>query len=266
MSSRQSRHAWRRFRPQVRVPIKSREELDIMRLAGRIVALTLRRLSEVIRPGVTTAELDREAEDFIRSHSAVPSFKGLYGFPASICTSVNEEVVHGIPGPRRLVEGDIVSVDVGALIGGFHGDGAATLPVGEISDSARRLIQVTREALDRGIAKARSGNTVKDISGAVQSFVEANGFSVVRAYAGHGIGRKMHEDPQVPNFVVEADPDVTLVPGMTLAIEPMVNAGTWEVLVMPDGWTVVTADSSLSCHFEHTVAVTQNGPEILTLP
>lgn len=261
MFSRRSGRVSRRHKSMV--TLKSQEELEIMRLAGRVVALTLGLLQQEVRPGVTTGYLDKIAEDFIRSHGAVPSFKGLYGFPASICASVNEEVVHGIPGPRRLMEGDIISIDVGAMVGGFHGDGAATFAVGDVSPEARTLIDVTSESLYRGISQARVGNTVHDISRAIQEYVEAHGFSVVRSYAGHGIGRRMHEEPQIPNFVAPGE-EVRLMPGMTLAIEPMVNAGTWEVRVKPDRWTVVTADSSLSGHFEHTVAVTSDGPEILT--
>jgi methionyl aminopeptidase len=218
----------------------------------------------MIRPGVKTEDLDRAAEEFIRSHGSVPSFKGYRGFPASICTSVNSEVVHGIPGGRVLSEGDIVSIDVGVLKEGYHSDAAATFPVGTVSDEVRDLLDTTRQALAAGIAEAREGNTIADISAAVQATVESEGFAVVRDLVGHGIGQEMHESPQVPNFV---SPGKTpeLASGMTLAIEPMVNAGDYPVEVLDDGWTVVAKDGSLSAHFEHTVAVRPEGGEILTL-
>ena len=245
---------------------KSPREIAKMRKAGRVVALTLKRLAEIVRPGVTTAEIDRYAEDTIRELGGLPSFKGLYGFPGSICISVNEEVVHGIPGSRVIREGDIVSLDVGAMVEGYHGDGAVTLPMEPISEEAKRLLEVTRKALDLGIAAARPGNRVVDISRAIQEYVEGNGFSVVRSLTGHGIGRKVHEEPQVPNFVVPGVPGPILRPGMTLAIEPMVNAGFYEVAVSENNWTVVTRDFSLSAHFENTVAITQSEAEILTVP
>ncbi|RDV83381.1 type I methionyl aminopeptidase [Ammonifex thiophilus] len=244
---------------------KSERELQYMREAGRIVALTLQELEKAIRPGVTTKELDSLAEEFIRRQGARPAFKGLYGFPASICTSINEEVVHGIPGPRRLREGDIISIDVGTEVEGYHGDGAWTFPVGEISEEAARLLEVTREALYRGIEKAVAGNRLTDISYAIQTYVESHGFSVVRDFVGHGIGRRMHEEPQVPNFGPPGR-GPRLEEGMTLAIEPMVNAGTYEVEVLPDNWTVVTKDRRLSAHFEHTIAVRKTRAEILTRP
>ncbi|ACX52598.1 methionine aminopeptidase, type I [Ammonifex degensii KC4] len=244
---------------------KSERELQYMREAGRIVALTLQELEKAIRPGVTTKELDSLAEEFIRRQGAKPAFKGLYGFPASICTSINEEVVHGIPGPRRLREGDIISIDVGTEVEGYHGDGAWTFPVGEISEEAARLLEVTREALYRGIEKAVAGNRLSDISYAIQTYVESHGFSVVRDFVGHGIGRRMHEEPQVPNFGPPGR-GPRLEEGMTLAIEPMVNAGTCEVEVLPDNWTVVTKDRRLSAHFEHTIAVRKTRAEILTRP
>ncbi len=254
------------------IVLKSDREIEAMRQAGILVARLLLELEKAIAPGVRLQELDRLAEDFLRSHGAVPAFKG-YGevpsqrppFPASICTSVNEQVVHGVPGRRPLREGDIVSIDVGALLDGFYGDAAATFPVGETSPDARRLLQVTREALAAGIGKAVAGNHLSDISHAVQAYVEERGFSVVREFVGHGIGRQMHEDPQVPNFGPPGLGPV-LRPGMTLAIEPMVNAGGSDVLVLADGWTVVTADGTLSAHFEHTVAITANGPLVLTIP
>lgn len=233
--------------------------------AGRVVALTLQELERAIGPGVSTAELDALAEDFIRRRGAKPAFKGLYGFPASICTSINDQVVHGIPGPRRLNAGDIISIDVGAEVNGFYGDAAATFPVGEISDEAARLLQVTREALHKGIEKAVAGNRLSDISYAVQSHVESYGFSVVRDFVGHGIGSKMHEEPQIPNFGPPGR-GPRLEEGMTLAIEPMVNEGTYEVLILGDNWTVVTMDGKLSAHFEHTVAVRDGAAEILTRP
>lgn len=236
-----------------------------MRDAGRVVAQVFQELEKVIRPGVTTGELNALAEDFITRQGARPAFKGLYGFPAAICTSVNEQVVHGIPGLRRLEAGDIISIDIGAEINGYFGDAAVTFPVGEISPEAQRLVDVTREALYTGIRAARCGNRLSDISHAIQSYVESHGFSVVRDYVGHGIGRKMHEDPQVPNFG-RPGRGPRLEPGITLAIEPMVNAGTHEVRTMDDNWTVVTRDGSLSAHFEHTVAITNGAAEILTRP
>ncbi|MDQ0286134.1 methionyl aminopeptidase [Desulfofundulus luciae] len=245
------------------IMIKSQRELRYMRDAGRVVAGVLGELSRAIKPGVTTAELDRLAEDFILARGARPAFKGLYGFPASICTSVNEQVVHGIPGLRKLESGDIISIDVGAEINGYFGDGAATFPVGEVSPEARKLLAVTEGALYEGIRFARQGNRLSDISHAVQSYVEKHGFSVVREYVGHGIGRSMHEEPQVPNFG-KPGRGPRLKAGMTLAIEPMVNAGTHEVRTLGDNWTVVTRDSRLSAHFEHTVAITDGEPEILT--
>lgn len=245
------------------IMIKSQRELRYMRDAGRVVAGVLGELSRAIKPGVTTAELDRLAEDFILARGARPAFKGLYGFPASICTSVNEQVVHGIPGLRKLESGDIISIDVGAEINGYFGDGAATFPVGKVSPEAKKLLAVTEEALYEGIRFARQGNRLSDISHAVQSYVEKHGFSVVREYVGHGIGRSMHEEPQVPNFG-KPGRGPRLKAGMTLAIEPMVNAGTHEVRTLGDNWTVVTGDSKLSAHFEHTVAITDGEPEILT--
>lgn len=247
------------------VTYKTPAEIAIMRQAGRIVAQAHQAVAAAIRPGVTTAELDRVAEAVIRKAGAVPSFKGYHGYPGNVCTSINDQVVHGIPGPRRLVEGDVVSVDIGAFFEGFHGDSAWTYPVGAISPEAERLLAVTQEALYRGIAQAVAGNRLSDISFAIQSHVEAQGFSVVRDFVGHGIGRRMHEEPQVPNYGA-AGRGIRLRPGLTLAIEPMVNAGGPDVRILDDQWTVVTADGSLSAHFEHTVAVTADGPEILTLP
>ncbi|WP_338824339.1 Methionine aminopeptidase 1 [Moorella humiferrea] len=244
--------------------LKSRQEIALMREAGRVVALTLAKLKEHISPGVTTAELDRIAEEYIRKHDAVPAFKGYQGFPASICASINEEVVHGIPGLKELAEGDIISIDIGAVKNGYVGDAAATFPVGDIDSEKKHLLAVTEAALYEGIKKAVPGNRLTDISHAIQTFVEKNGLAVVRDYVGHGIGRAMHEDPQVPNF---GPPGYgpRLREGMVLAIEPMVNAGTHEVYTLANRWTVVTRDKKPSAHFEHTVAITDNGPEILTL-
>jgi methionyl aminopeptidase len=244
--------------------VKTGEEIHLMRASSRIVAQTLRLMGELAKPGTTTLELDSAAEEFIASNGGVPSFKGYRGFPASICASVNSEVVHGIPGTRELREGDIVSIDVGVLKEGYHGDGAATFGVGKISKTAASLLRVTRSALLAGISKAAAGNRIVDISRAIQSVVEDAGYSVVTELVGHGIGRQMHEEPQVPNFVVPGG-SPALEEGMTLAIEPMVNMGGSDVKVMNDGWTVVTKDGSLSAHFEHTVALTGSGAEILTI-
>ena len=244
--------------------VKSAEEIALMRRASRVVAETLRLLGEEIRPGITTKELDTKAEDFIRSRGGLPSFKGYRGFPASICASVNAEVVHGIPGRRVLEEGDIISIDVGVLKEGYHGDGAATFPVGRIDPLAQRLLDTTREALAAGVGQAREGNRVVDVSRAVQTVVEGAGYSVVRDLVGHGIGQQMHEEPQIPNFVTSGDSPL-LLKGMTLAIEPMVSMGGLEVAVRDDAWTVVTKDGSLAAHFEHTVAVMDGRAETLTV-
>jgi methionyl aminopeptidase len=242
---------------------KSKAEIDAMGRAGRVVADTLRRLGERIRPGVTTRELDQAAEDYIRSQGGVPTFKGYRGFPAAICVSPNSMVVHGIPGDYRLGEGDVLSIDVGVTLDGFVADSAFTFAVGDIRDDARRLLDVCQAALDAGIAEATAGNHVQDISHAVQRTTEEAGFSVVRSLVGHGIGRSMHEEPQVPNFG-EPGRGPVLAPGMTLAIEPMINAGGPDVWVADDHWSISTDDGSLSAHFEHTVAVTDNGPLVLT--
>ncbi|HSK16469.1 MAG TPA: type I methionyl aminopeptidase [Gaiellaceae bacterium] len=244
---------------------KSQAEIETMGRAGRVVAETLARLRELIRPGVTTAELDDAAEDFIRSQGGVPTFKGFRGFPASICTSPNSMVVHGIPGAYRLEDGDLLSVDVGVTLDGFVGDSAYTFPVGEVGGDAERLLEACRKALEAGIAEARAGNHVQDISAAVQRTTEEAGFAVVRSLVGHGIGRTMHEEPQVPNFG-EPGRGPLLQPGMTLAIEPMITAGSPDVSVADDHWSISTDDGSLSAHFEHTVAVTANGPLVLTRP
>ena len=234
-----------------------------MRDAGRIVAQTHRELKNALRIGMTTKELDQIADDYIRSQGAIPSFKGYSGYPASICTSVNDVVVHGIPNDEPLLEGDIVSLDIGAVLNGYNGDAAQTLPVGEISELAQRLLQVTEESLYKGIEQAVVGNRLFDISHAVQAHVEANGFSVVRDFCGHGIGRAMHESPNIPNYGRPGH-GPRLKAGYCLAIEPMVNVGTYEVTVLEDDWTTVTDDGELSAHFEHSVAVTDEGPIILT--
>ena len=245
--------------------LKSAREIATMREAGRIAAQFLEMLSSHIRVGVTTGHLSELADSFIREHGAYPTFVGYQGYPAAICTSVNDEVVHGIPGTRALRLGDIVSIDVGATYDGYVGDHAKTFPVDEVSDEARRLIAVTEESLARGIAMAQEGAFLGDISHAVQSHAEENGFSVVRDYVGHGVGRAMHEDPQVPNYG-PAGRGIRLRGGLVIAIEPMVNAGGPETYVMPDGWTVRTRDRRISAHFEHTLAITADGPVVLTLP
>jgi methionyl aminopeptidase len=247
------------------IQLKSPREVEIMAEGGAILARTVQLLGREVRAGITTADLDRIAEDFIRSHpGATPAFKGLYGFPGSICTSINHEIVHGIPSRRRVLrDGDIVSIDVGVQYGGYFTDSATTVPVGEVDATSRRLLAVTREALDAGIAAARPGNHVGDIGAAVQAVVERAGFSVVRDLVGHGIGVEFHEEPQVPNY---GKPKrlAKLVPGLTIAIEPMVNAGGPATRTLPDKWTIVTVDGSRSAHFEHTVAITEEGPRVLT--
>lgn len=243
--------------------IKSANEIEAMRRSGRIAARAMARLSGEIKAGWTTADVDRLIEDEIRSAGAVPSFKGLYGFPASACVSLNEQVVHGIPGPRRIGDGDIVSVDIGATLGGFCSDMAVTFIIGDVPQDVARLVRTTEECLHLGIEQARAGNRLSDIGHAVQLHAEAAGLGVVRDYVGHGVGRDMHEEPQILNFG-PAGQGPLLREGMTLAIEPMINLGTWEVRQLDDGWTVVTLDRKPSAHFEHTVAITANGPEILT--
>ena len=250
------------------IVIKSEAELAAMRQAGRVNAEALAVVQEMIRPGVPTADLDAAAEEVIRQHGGTPIFKGYpgpYPFPATLCVSINEELVHGFPSKRRLKEGDIVSVDCGTLLEGFVGDSAFTVGVGEISAQARRLLEVTEQSLYIGIDKMRAGNRTGDISAAIQTFVEGEGFYVTREYTGHGVGRNMHEGPQVPNYGT-AGRGILLRPGMTIALEPMVLVGTPRTRVMPDQWTVVSADGSLTAHFEHTVAVTDADPWILTLP
>lgn len=245
------------------VVCRTRQEIEKIRRAGRIVAEVLRDLRQMAQPGVTTRELDRYAEAKIRSRGAIPTFKGYRGFPASICTSINEEVVHGIPSDRKLQSGDIVGIDCGATLDGYVADAAITVAVGEVSEELRRLLRVTEEALYRAIAQARVGNRLYDISYAVQSYAEAHGYSVVRDFCGHGVGRQMHEDPQVPNFGTPGR-GLRLRPGLVLAIEPMLNMGTHEVEIAEDGWTVRTVDRQPSAHFEHTIAITEKGPLILT--
>ena len=247
------------------VTLKSPREIELMAQAGAIVAGTLELVGGLVRPGVSTEALDRAAEEFIRSHpGATPSFKGLYGFPKSLCISINDEIVHGIPSPKRILrEGNIVSIDVGVFLNGFHADSAATFPVGEISPEAQRLLEVTKEALVAGIAEARQGNHVGDIGHAIQKVAESAGFGVVRELVGHGVGQRMHEDPQVPNHG-QPRRGPRLQVGMTLALEPMITAGDYATRMLDDKWTVVTADGSLSAHFEHTVAITRDGPRILT--
>jgi methionyl aminopeptidase len=245
------------------IVLKTPEHLAHMRRAGRLAAEALREVTRAVTPGVTTAELDEIADTFIRARGGVPSFKHYRGYPASICASINDEVVHGIPGPRVLEAGAIVSIDLGVLLQGFHADVAVTVPVGAVNPDVKRLLQATEEALARGIDAARPGARLGDVGWAIQSVIEGAGFSAVRDFAGHGIGAALHEDPQVPNIGRPGSGPV-LRPGLTLAIEPMVNMGSAEVLVEGDGWTVRTRDRSLSAHAEHTVAVTAGGPEVLT--
>lgn len=242
---------------------KSEMELDLMREAGRIVADTHRLLAKAIRPNVTTKELDQIAEDYIRSQGAIPSFKGYNGFPGSICASVNEQLVHGIPGSRKLHEGDIISIDIGARYKGYHGDSAWTYGVGEISETAKKLLEVTERSLYQGLAEAKPDARLYTISHAIQRCIEESGFSIVREYVGHGIGAELHEEPQIPNYGIP-DKGPRLKPGMVLAIEPMVNVGERHVKTLEDDWTVVTVDGSLCAHFEHTIAITTDGFEILT--
>ncbi len=247
------------------ITLKSAHEIELMRRAGKITAAARALAGEMVKPGVTTHEIDKAVYRFIKSQGAEPSFLNYSGYPASVCVSVNDEIIHGIPGPRVLKEGDIVSVDVGAYIGGFHGDCAATYPCGKISAEAQRLIDVTQQSFFEGIRFAREGQRLSDISAAVQKYVEDNGYSVVREYVGHGIGRKMHESPEVPNFGAPGH-GPRLLRGMTIAVEPMVNAGGAAVRVMPDGWTVKTQDGSLAAHYENTILITNGEAELLTLP
>ncbi len=246
------------------IVLKSARELQHMRVAGRILADVKERLKAVVKPDVSTEEIDEDVEAFILARGARSAFKGYRGFPATVCTSINEEVVHGIPSAKRkLREGDIIGLDLGCIVEGYYADCAITLPVGSVSARAQELIDVTRESLDKAIVQCRAGNRLGDISHAVQAHCESHGFGVVRAFVGHGIGRQLHEEPQIPNFG-EAGRGPVLKTGMVLAIEPMVTAGSWEVRVLEDHWTAVTADGSLAAHFEDTIAITENGPEILT--
>jgi methionyl aminopeptidase len=242
---------------------KSSAELDIMRQSSRIVAQVLDELEPLVHPGIRTRDLDLYAEKRTRELGAVPAFKGYRGYPASVCVSVNEEIIHGIPSGRLLQEGDIVSLDFGVLLEGFYGDSAATVPVGRASDEARRLIASAKKAFFAGFEQVKEGQRLSDVSAAIQRSVEGDGFSVIRQFVGHGIGRSLHEEPQIPNFGAPGR-GPKLKPGMTLAIEPMIALGGWEVDVLEDGWTAVTRDRSLSAHYEHTVALTENGPEILS--
>lgn len=247
------------------IVLKTERELKLMREAGRISAGALKVAGEAVEPGISTAEIDRIAEKYILSQGAKPNFKGYNGFPATACISINDQVIHGIPSKKQIVkEGDIVSIDLGAVFEGYHGDNAATFAAGDVSPEAQRLMDVTRESLYEGIKMARAGGRIGDISAAVQQYTEARGYSVVRQYVGHGVGASLHEAPEVPNFGTPGR-GVRLLPGMTLAIEPMINMGTEKVKVMPDGWTVLTADGALSAHFEHSVVITADGPQILTL-
>ncbi|MEW5720303.1 MAG: type I methionyl aminopeptidase [Chloroflexota bacterium] len=247
------------------IVIKSKNEIETMRAAGKIVAETLDALKAIVKPGVTTYDLDQLAQAIITKHSAKPTFKGYHGFPASICASVNSEVVHGIPSKKRVLNaGDIISIDVGATLKGLVGDAAITLPVGNVSDKAKRLMEATEAALWAAIEQCRAGNYLEDISGAIQDYAESRGYSVVRQYVGHGVGRQMHEDPQIPNYR-QGKRGPQLKPGMTLALEPMINEGVADTRVLRDKWTVVTKDGKLSAHFEHTVAITDGEPDILTL-
>ena len=247
------------------IQLKSAREIDIMAQGGKILGATVAMLRREVRPGMSTWELDEMAESFIRSHpGATPSFKGLYGFPGSVCASINEEIVHGIPSKRRVLrDGDIISIDVGVKYEGYHTDSATTVGVGDVPDESRRLLEVTERALAAGIASARPSNHIGDIGAAIQAVVEASGYSIVRDLVGHGIGVAFHEEPQVPNYG-KPKRGTKLMPGLTIAIEPMVNIGSAATRTMPDRWTVVTVDGSRSAHFEHTVAITENGPRILT--
>ena len=247
------------------ITLKSPHEIELMRRAGKITAAARAVARDMVKPGVTTAQIDKAVFQFIKEQGAIPSFLHYNGYPASVCVSVNDEIIHGIPGKRVLQEGDIVSVDVGAFIGGFHGDCAGTYPCGQVSDEALRLIRVTQQSFFEGIKYAREGHRLSDISAAVQAYVEANGFSVVREYVGHGIGRQMHEAPEVPNYGKPGH-GPRLLRGMTIAVEPMVNGGSAAIKQMPDGWTVRTADGKNAAHYENTVLITAGAPELLTDP
>lgn len=245
------------------IPIKSPKDLQMLRRAGKILASVIYRVGKIVQPGITTLDIDRLSEELILKNKALPAFKGYRGFPGTACVSVNEEIVHGIAGPRVILEGDIVSIDLGLNFGGYFSDMAITLPVGKVDLDKKKLIDTARQSLDLGIKQARVGNYLTDISHSIQSFVEANGFSVVRQFVGHGIGVTLHEEPEVPNFG-QAHSGPLLKSGMVLAIEPMINLGGWECCIMENGWTAVTKDGTPSAHFEHTVAITEKGPVILT--
>lgn len=251
---------------QGQVTLKTAEQLALMRQAGKIVALALATVERAVEPGITTAALDRVAERAIRAADGIPSFKGYHGYPATLCTSLNEEIVHGIPSESRaLCAGDVIKIDCGAIYRGWHGDAAVTLGVGRVGSVARRVMAATRQALEHGIAAMRVGGHVSDIGQAIETYARARGYQVVREYCGHGIGSSLHEEPAVPNYG-PAGQGPRLDLGLVLAIEPMLNLGTWRTAPQPDGWTVKTADGKLSAHFEHTVALTEDGPQILTLP
>ncbi len=245
--------------------LKNESEIASMRQANRIVAKILDALGEAVAPGKATMEFEELANKMCRDYDVVPSFKGYNGFPFALCCSVNEEIVHGFPSGRKLKEGDIVSFDMGVIYEGFHGDSARTYPVGDIGKKSKELLEVTRESLYRGIKQAVVGNHLYDISHAVQTYVEEHGFGIVRRFVGHGIGRRLHEKPEVPNFVPDSKPGLPLKPGMTLAIEPMVTIGSYDVVIKPDNWTAVTRDNSLSAHFEHSIVISANGPEIMSV-
>lgn len=248
------------------IVLKTGRELKVMREACRISAEALKLAGSAVEPGVTTAELDKIAEKYILSQGAVPNFKNYNGYPATACISINNEVIHGIPSKKRVIQaGDIVSIDLGAKFEGYHGDNAATFACGDVSAEAKRLMDTTRESLYEGISAAVSGGRLGDIGAAIQQYVEKRGYSVVRQFVGHGIGTQLHEAPEVPNFGTQGR-GIRLMPGMTLAIEPMINVGHYDVKVMPDGWTVLTKDGSLSAHFEHTIVITPDGPQIMTKP
>jgi len=245
------------------IPLKSEEDLKMLQRSGQILGRVMKGLEKIVNPGISTLQIDRLAEELIVGEGAKPAFKGYQGFPAAICASINEEIVHGIPGKRVLEEGDIISLDLGVNLSGYFSDAAITLAVGKISPEVMKLIQVTREALAEGIKKAIIGNNLSDVSHRIQSFVEGNGFSVVRQFVGHGIGKNLHEEPEIPDFGRPHQGPI-LKKGMVLAIEPMVNMGSWESEILPNGWTAVTKDRQVSAHFEHTIALTEEGPVILT--
>ena len=245
------------------IPLKSQKDLEMLGRSGKILAAVMQQVQKSIRPGITTLDIDRLSEELILKSNALAAFKGYKGYPATACVSVNEEIVHGIPSSRVILEGDIVSIDLGINYQGYFSDMAVTLPVGKVDQKKKRLIEVTKKSLDLGIKQARVGNNLTDISHSIQSFVEAEGFSVVRQFVGHGIGSALHEDPEIPNFG-KAGSGPVLVSGMVLAIEPMINMGGWECFILDNGWTAVTKDGAVSAHFEHTVAITDKGPVILT--